>query len=121
MAIDQLIFTPVGTVIFYSAFKTMEGDAASIPATLREKFIPTLLAGYALWPMVHIINFRCCGCDGALAAFDKVIQSHDLKSWVLCAGSSAISTVCCTSMQCRYAAQACCLPAIDPHPLATEI
>ena len=58
MAIDQLIFTPAGTVVFYSAFKTMEGDAAGIPATLREKFIPTLLAGYALWPLVHIINFR---------------------------------------------------------------
>ena len=60
MAIDQLIFTPVGTVVFYSAFKTMEGDAAGIPATLRDKFWPTLLAGYALWPVAHIINFRCC-------------------------------------------------------------
>ena len=60
MAIDQLIFTPVGTVIFYSAFKTMEGNAAGIPATLSDKFWPTLLAGYALWPVAHIINFRCC-------------------------------------------------------------
>ena len=49
MGIDQLLFTPVGTVIFYAAMKTLEGEAASLPTTLRDKFFPTLLAGYALW------------------------------------------------------------------------
>lgn len=58
MAIDQLAFTPVGTVVFYAAMKTMEGDAASLPSTLQHKFLPTLMAGYALWPLAHVVNFR---------------------------------------------------------------
>ena len=58
MAIDQLIFTPVGIVIFYSCFRTLEGQPWKIPGTLKEKFFPTLFAGFAVWPLAHIINFR---------------------------------------------------------------
>lgn len=58
MAIDQLIFTPIGIVLFYSVFKTLEGRPWSIQSTIREKFFPTLFAGYAVWPIAHIINFR---------------------------------------------------------------
>ena len=58
MAIDQLVFTPVGTLVFYAAMKTLEGDAAGLPRALQDKFWPTLLAGYALWPAAHLVNFR---------------------------------------------------------------
>ncbi|KAK9819868.1 hypothetical protein WJX72_003457 [[Myrmecia] bisecta] len=58
IAIDQLMWTPVATVLFYASLKTMEGEAHKIKETLQEKFVKTLLAGYALWPIAHAINFR---------------------------------------------------------------
>jgi protein Mpv17 len=58
MLIDQTIWTPISLVVFYSAFKTMEGRRDQIQQTLREKFFPTLLAGYAVWPLAHVVNFR---------------------------------------------------------------
>jgi protein Mpv17 len=58
MAIDQLLFTPFATLVFYSIIKTMEGEAHKITSTIKEKFWPTLLAGYTVWPLAHIINFR---------------------------------------------------------------
>ena len=34
------------------------GQSDKIQATLKDKFWPTLLAGYAVWPLAHVINFR---------------------------------------------------------------
>ena len=58
MLIDQLLWTPFSLVVFYSYLKTAEGERHRIGETLRDKFVPTLLAGYAFWPLAHIINFR---------------------------------------------------------------
>ncbi len=27
-------------------------------STIRAKFVPTILAGYTVWPLAHLINFR---------------------------------------------------------------
>jgi len=58
MAVDQLLFTPIATVIFYTIIKTMEGQSDRIMSTIKEKFWPTLLAGYTVWPLAHLINFK---------------------------------------------------------------
>lgn len=34
------------------------GQADKIKATIKEKFWPTLLASYAVWPLAHLVNFR---------------------------------------------------------------
>ena len=34
------------------------GQSDKIAQTLKDKFWPTLLAGYAVWPLAHVINFR---------------------------------------------------------------
>lgn len=34
------------------------GQSDKIQQTLKDKFWPTLLAGYAVWPLAHVINFR---------------------------------------------------------------
>lgn len=49
IVVDQLMFTPLSICVFYSALTTMEGHASRIKQTIREKFLPTLLAGYAVW------------------------------------------------------------------------
>ncbi|DBA72369.1 hypothetical protein WJX79_001307 [Trebouxia sp. C0005] len=58
MALDQLLLSPIGICLFYSIIKTMEGQSDKITQTLKDKFWPTLLAGYAVWPLAHVINFR---------------------------------------------------------------
>lgn len=58
MALDQLLLSPIGICIFYTIIKTMEGQSDKIKATIKEKFWPTLLASYAVWPLAHLVNFR---------------------------------------------------------------
>lgn len=58
MLLDQLIFSPINTCIFFASLAMMEGNGASIPAILDEKLVPTVLAGYMLWPLAHLINFK---------------------------------------------------------------
>ena len=35
-----------------------EGKPDQIVQTLKEKYVKTLKAGYAIWPLAHIVNFR---------------------------------------------------------------
>ena len=55
MLIDQTIWTPISICIFYTAFKAMEGRTDQITQTIREKFWPTLLAGYAVCEFMHLL------------------------------------------------------------------
>ena len=34
------------------------GEPDKILSTIRAKFVPTILAGYTVWPLAHLINFR---------------------------------------------------------------
>ena len=58
MLLDQLIWSPINTCIFFASLAAMEGNMASIPGILDEKLVPTVLAGYMLWPLAHLINFK---------------------------------------------------------------
>lgn len=58
MGLDQVLLSPIGICLFYTIIKTMEGQSDKIKQTLKDKFWPTLLAGYAVWPLAHVINFR---------------------------------------------------------------
>lgn len=59
VAADQLIFSPFGILIFFSAMTLAEGgDARDVKHKLRDMYIPTLKANYCVWPAVQIINFR---------------------------------------------------------------
>lgn len=58
MVLDQVIWAPFNTMVFYAYLAAATGSLAELPAVLQTKLIPTILAGYALWPLAHIINFR---------------------------------------------------------------
>lgn len=58
VAIDQLLYTPVAIGAFYFTLDTLEGHPLRLQETMTEKFKPTLLAGWTVWPLVHVINFR---------------------------------------------------------------
>jgi len=59
-AIDQTIYSAVGTVCFFTFIRLLEtgGDWSAIGPTIALKFLPTLAANYAIWPIAHLFNFR---------------------------------------------------------------
>ncbi|CAL5219254.1 g1050 [Coccomyxa viridis] len=63
MALDQLLMAPLFLVVFFFATKTLEGLPHKLPEVLREQYVKTVLAGYLLWPLAHIINFKFIPAD----------------------------------------------------------
>ena len=57
VVIDQLIFSPICTLLFYAFKVTSEARPMHLKQELKQKFLPTLYAGWSLWPAAHLINF----------------------------------------------------------------
>ncbi|TPX62255.1 hypothetical protein PhCBS80983_g00459 [Powellomyces hirtus] len=58
MVIDQSVFAPLNMVCFFTAMGVMEGKSGDeIKKKMRETFVPTLKANYALWPPIQLVNF----------------------------------------------------------------
>ena len=58
MVLDQAIWAPLNTALFYAYLAMANNHLSSLPDTLQAKLLPTILAGYALWPVAHLINFK---------------------------------------------------------------
>ncbi|OJD18851.1 hypothetical protein AJ78_01184 [Emergomyces pasteurianus Ep9510] len=59
VAMDQLIFAPVGLVCFFTFMTVAEGGGRrAVVRKLQDVYTPTLRANFMLWPAVQIINFR---------------------------------------------------------------
>lgn len=59
MGLDQAFMAPAGLALFYLTISLMEGKRVSQAVDIvREKFVPTMLANYMLWPAANFINFR---------------------------------------------------------------
>ncbi|KAI1913525.1 hypothetical protein LOZ12_003786 [Ophidiomyces ophidiicola] len=59
VAMDQLIFAPIGLVCFFTFMTVAEGGGRrAISRKLQDVYIPTLKANFILWPVVQILNFR---------------------------------------------------------------
>ena len=50
-------------LFFFFAVKTLEGLPHKLPEVLREQYLKTVLVGYLLWPLAHIINFKFIPTD----------------------------------------------------------
>ena len=57
VAIDQLLFSPLCTLVFYAYKCIAEARAHELGQELERKYLPTLQAGWKLWPAAHVINF----------------------------------------------------------------
>jgi len=55
--IDQALFSPAYTAVYYGAMKTFEGRPCDTLPTLREKLWPTIKAGWLFWVPAHSVNF----------------------------------------------------------------
>ncbi|EKD15807.1 Mpv17/PMP22 family protein [Drepanopeziza brunnea f. sp. 'multigermtubi' MB_m1] len=59
VAMDQLVFAPVGIATFFTVMTVAEGGGRrAVSHKLRDMYLPTLKANFMLWPLVQIINFR---------------------------------------------------------------
>jgi protein Mpv17 len=59
VAFDQLIFAPFGLGVFFTVMTIAEGGGRrAVNHKLRDMYVPTLKANYAVWPAVQIVNFR---------------------------------------------------------------
>jgi len=59
VAFDQLVFAPVGIVIFFTVMTIAEGGGKrAVQHKLRDMYLPTLKANFMVWPTVQILNFR---------------------------------------------------------------
>lgn len=59
VAMDQLIFAPIGLSAFFTFMTVAEGGGKNaIVRKFQDIYLPTLRANYILWPAVQILNFR---------------------------------------------------------------
>lgn len=57
ITVDQLISAPLGTAVFFTSMKWLEGRSDEINSTIEEKLLPTVTTGWKLWIPAHAINF----------------------------------------------------------------
>jgi Mpv17 / PMP22 family len=59
VAMDQLIFAPIGLSIFFTFMTIAEGGGKrAIFKKFQDVYLPALRANYMVWPAVQILNFR---------------------------------------------------------------
>jgi hypothetical protein len=59
VAMDQLIFAPIGLSCFFTFMTVAEGGGKKhVVKKFQDIYIPTLRANYILWPAVQMFNFR---------------------------------------------------------------
>ncbi|KAI0182851.1 hypothetical protein EV127DRAFT_41386 [Xylaria flabelliformis] len=59
VAVDQIVFAPISVALFFSVMTIAEGGGRrAVALKLKDMYMPTLKANYAVWPAVQIINFR---------------------------------------------------------------
>lgn len=59
VAMDQLIFAPIGLTCFFTYMTVTEGGGKhQVVQKFRDIYVPTLRANYVLWPAVQVLNFR---------------------------------------------------------------
>lgn len=57
-ALDQLIWAPFFSCVFFAFNQLLQGHPELILATIKDTLVPTLTANYALWPLAHLVNFK---------------------------------------------------------------
>ncbi len=63
-AIDQLIYAPIMTVVFFVFLRFLEvGWQPDALLATMDRVVPTLLANYCIWPFAHYVSFRWIPTD----------------------------------------------------------
>mmetsp|Transcript_33507 Transcript_33507/g.84111 ORF Transcript_33507/g.84111 Transcript_33507/m.84111 type:complete len:192 (+) Transcript_33507:1126-1701(+) len=57
LALDQLIFSPFLTSLFFSYLELVNGKPESIPDTISKQLLPCMKMSWKVWPITQWINF----------------------------------------------------------------
>ncbi|MCJ1252422.1 hypothetical protein MMC24_000228 [Lignoscripta atroalba] len=59
VAMDQLIFAPIGLACFFTFMTVAEGGGRkAVTRKFQDVYLPALKANFIIWPAVQILNFR---------------------------------------------------------------
>jgi len=86
--------TPVNTCVFFAAMDSMERgrvDPGAIRGEIRDKLGRTLLAGYTLWPLAHLVGFRFVPSHLRIAYINAVVVGWTAILSTLKSGGAASS------------------------------
>eukprot|EP00873_Tetraselmis_striata_P007392 jgi/Tetstr1/427656/TSEL_017781.t1 len=57
MVVDQLVFSPISTAVFFITMEVFQGNIGCVASTLASRLAPTLLASYSIWPLALLFNY----------------------------------------------------------------
>jgi len=93
------------------------GQSDKITQTLKDKFWPTLLAGYAVWPLAHVINFRFIpnsqrvlyinAVNVSCLVYHNAMYSYTCVSWLMCLSALDVPHLYC-DIYCLFQAYLSC-------------
>jgi hypothetical protein len=58
LALDQLVFAPAFLAVFIASLFTIEGNAQSVPAKLKQDWRETVVTNWKIWVPFQFLNFR---------------------------------------------------------------
>lgn len=50
----QVVYASISTAVFFAVITLLEGHPQDVASVVQAKFMPTLAANYAIWPLAHI-------------------------------------------------------------------
>ncbi|KAI3437713.1 hypothetical protein D9Q98_000161 [Chlorella vulgaris] len=100
--LDQAVLTPVMTAVFFAALKLMEGRPDAILPFMQDKYVQTLLAGYAIWVPWNYASFKFIPQDLRILAGNVVGIGWGMYVSVSCinnaGGVTSTAPSACTSL-----------------------
>ncbi|CAG8464545.1 3870_t:CDS:10 [Diversispora eburnea] len=77
VAVDQIMFAPVGVGSFFIIISVLEGrNINEIKGKIDEAYLPALKANYTVWPLVQFINFRFLPLKYRVPFVSSVAPNH---------------------------------------------
>lgn len=75
--LDQVLMAPAGIALFFQAMSMLEGHSVEEAwQSTKEKFKPTLMANYVLWPAANLVNFAFVPPAQRILYVNVVYVSH---------------------------------------------
>ena len=83
LALDQLAFAPTFLAVFIASLFTIEGNAASVPAKLRQDWGETVVTNWKVWVPFQFLNFRFVPVNLQVGAANVIaLLWNTYMSWV---------------------------------------
>lgn len=102
--LDQLVLSPAMLLVFFAAVKLMEGQPHAILPYVQDKYVPTLLAGYALWVPFNIVSFKYIPQDLRILAGNLVGLGWGCYMSITCINTAPMPNIACPATAAAVAA-----------------